>query len=345
MVTTLSKKRKRVGPARLALLFALLGGLTVVGIAAAPSAFASEWVATTPKAVIYPGQTATLFIASGGSPGQTVALHQKRADNTWAFYGTARLDSYRRAKFTVRPNSTTTYRSALVGSNGAAVSYSAWSRVEVLPKLNSWVALGSSRTIFQGQTAGLYVNSNARPGTQVVLQEARSGGTWATVAGVRLDSSSRGAFYPRPSKSTYYRAAVVSDYRTGTSISAQKVLVTVKADRGQAVVAAASREQGDPYVWGAAGPNSFDCSGLTLYVYRQFGISLPHGATDQARYGSAVSKSAMKAGDLMLFGSPGNYYHAAIYAGNGKMWEAATYGKPVGLHGIWSQNYIVRRLV
>lgn len=114
---------------------------------------------------------------------------------------------------------------------------------------------------------------------------------------------------------------------------------------GAAVVAAAAREAGKRYVFGTAGPNTFDCSGYTQYVYKQFGVNLPHLANAQKNYGRAVSKADMRPGDLLVFLSGGYGYHVAIYAGNGKMWEAANSSTPVGLHTIWSNSYVVRRLV
>ncbi|MFG1927536.1 C40 family peptidase [Cryptosporangium sp. NPDC048952] len=119
----------------------------------------------------------------------------------------------------------------------------------------------------------------------------------------------------------------------------------VAKSNGNAVVQAAARQAGKPYVFGAAGPNSFDCSGLTRYVYKQFGKSLPHSATQQARYGKSVGKGAKKPGDLILFGSGSYYSHAGIYAGGNYMWDASTAGQPVAKRKIWSNTYVVRRLV
>jgi len=77
---------------------------------------------------------------------------------------------------------------------------------------------------------------------------------------------------------------------------------------------------GDAYVWGAAGPNSFDCSGLTMMAYKQVGISLPHHAADQATLGTAVSRANLKAGDLIFWYSPVS--HVSMYVGNGIMVHA-----------------------
>jgi cell wall-associated NlpC family hydrolase len=92
-------------------------------------------------------------------------------------------------------------------------------------------------------------------------------------------------------------------------------------------VSTALAQVGDPYVWGAAGPSSFDCSGLTQYAYAAAGVSLPHSSGMQSQMGTAVSYSAMAPGDLLFFYSPVS--HVAMYIGNGQMVHASTFGVPV----------------
>ena len=94
-------------------------------------------------------------------------------------------------------------------------------------------------------------------------------------------------------------------------------------------VGLARRELGDPYVFGAAGPSSFDCSGLTMYVYAQLGIGLVHGATYQYRASRPVPLSALLPGDLVFFGSPSYCHHVGIYAGGGQMIHAPHTGTVV----------------
>jgi cell wall-associated NlpC family hydrolase len=81
-----------------------------------------------------------------------------------------------------------------------------------------------------------------------------------------------------------------------------------------AIVAYASNYLGRSYKWGATGPNSFDCSGFTWYVFNHFGVSLPRVSRSQASAGSYVSKSNLEPGDLVFFGSP--ISHVGIYVGN-----------------------------
>ncbi len=101
------------------------------------------------------------------------------------------------------------------------------------------------------------------------------------------------------------------------------------------------------YVWGAAGPNSFDCSGLMLAAYRQAGISLPHSSSAQAGRGHSVSKSNLRAGDLVFFAHGGNIYHVAMYIGGGKIVHARQprYGIQVNSLSGYSAVYSARRIL
>ncbi|PWW24753.1 NlpC/P60 family protein [Geodermatophilus normandii] len=95
---------------------------------------------------------------------------------------------------------------------------------------------------------------------------------------------------------------------------------------------------GDPYVWGAGGPNSFDCSGLTQYAYAAAGISLPHSSSMQSRMGTAVSRADLQPGDLIFYYSPVS--HVSMYVGNGQMVHASTSGQPVKVVSVDSMGGI-----
>jgi len=89
----------------------------------------------------------------------------------------------------------------------------------------------------------------------------------------------------------------------------------------------ALKQIGDKYVFGAAGPILWDCSGLTMRAYQAAGVSLPHSSRAQARMGKSVTKGALMPGDLMFFGSPVS--HVGIYMGGGKMVHAPRPGSRV----------------
>jgi cell wall-associated NlpC family hydrolase len=84
---------------------------------------------------------------------------------------------------------------------------------------------------------------------------------------------------------------------------------------------------GRPYVWGAAGPSTFDCSGLTMWAYKQVGINLPHYTGSQWNAGTHVSRSELQPGDLVFFYS--DLHHMGIYVGGGKMLHAPQTGDVV----------------
>src|SRR5215207_678429 len=109
--------------------------------------------------------------------------------------------------------------------------------------------------------------------------------------------------------------------RTETRPPAAEAPVRVPVSgRAGTAVAAAKSALGSPYVWAAAGPSSFDCSGLTMWAWAQAGVSLPHSSQMQQSSGQRVSLSALAPGDLVFYGSP--VHHVAIYVGAGQIIHA-----------------------
>lgn len=96
---------------------------------------------------------------------------------------------------------------------------------------------------------------------------------------------------------------------------------------GLRALRAAVAELGEPYQWGATGPGSFDCSGLTSFAFRQAGITLPRSSSQQSHVGRPVAFGDLQPGDLVFFYSPVS--HVGIYAGDGKMIHAPQTGDVV----------------
>ncbi len=113
---------------------------------------------------------------------------------------------------------------------------------------------------------------------------------------------------------------------------------------GEKAIYLVSLQKGKPYVYGAEGPYSFDCSGLVQYVFKQLGKSLPRTAEQQFNVTTRVPQSGKQPGDLIFYGSPGNVTHVGIYAGNGYMWAAPQTGGVVSLRPIYSTTYMVGRV-
>jgi len=104
------------------------------------------------------------------------------------------------------------------------------------------------------------------------------------------------------------------------------------------VLTEAAKHKGARYVFGAEGPNTFDCSGFTQYVYKKASKKIPRTASQQRRYLRPISRSQLKAGDLVFVKRGSGASHVAIYAGGGKWWESTRPGKPLGLHKAWTTN-------
>ena len=148
--------------------------------------------------------------------------------------------------------------------------------------------------------------------------------------------------------------ADIADYQAQyDALSAPQQQEVVAAHAGQSVPAApaaaasgaaqiavdtALAQVGDAYVWGAGGPNAFDCSGLTQYAYAAAGISLPHSSRMQATMGTAVSRAELQPGDLAFYYSPVS--HVSMYIGNGQMVHASTSGQPVKVVSVDSMGGI-----
>jgi cell wall-associated NlpC family hydrolase len=108
------------------------------------------------------------------------------------------------------------------------------------------------------------------------------------------------------------------------------------APRSQVVQIALSK-LGSPYQWAAAGPDRFDCSGFTMWVYARVGVSLPHSSRAQAGVGQRVSRADLAPGDLVFFGRP-RIHHVGIYIGNGNYVHAPRTGDVVKVSSLAGRN-------
>ncbi|MEV6005607.1 C40 family peptidase [Streptomyces sp. NPDC051976] len=120
---------------------------------------------------------------------------------------------------------------------------------------------------------------------------------------------------PAPSPSSTTSAAPSS--ATG---SAAKLISFLKSQLGK------------PYVYGATGPDSYDCSGLTQVAFQTVGVSLPRTSQEQSTVGTPVSISNLQPGDLIFWGGEGSAYHVGVFIGDGQYLDAANPSTPVAIH-------------
>ena len=123
-------------------------------------------------------------------------------------------------------------------------------------------------------------------------------------------------------------APAIANLPTATTASAMRIAMS---------------KLGSPYVYGAAGPNSFDCSGLMQWAFKQAGIVLPRVAAAQATVGVPVAKADLRPGDLVFFYRP--ISHVAMYIGNGQVVHASTSGQPVKISQLANMPFAAARRI
>jgi cell wall-associated NlpC family hydrolase len=133
------------------------------------------------------------------------------------------------------------------------------------------------------------------------------------------------------------KEALARASRTRTT-SAPALYNGPSSGRGAIAVQEAYRQLGKPYRWGAAGPDSFDCSGLTMWAWARAGVSLPHHSGSQYQQGRHVSQGELQPGDLVFFGSP--IHHVGMYVGSGNMIHAPQTGDVVKVSSAFRSDYV-----
>jgi cell wall-associated NlpC family hydrolase len=185
------------------------------------------------------------------------------------------------------------------------------------------LGIGGVNAVISDQTArGL----GAPAGNAIVVSVAPADFTAAVAAAGRLVPKGAGVEQLVSLISTGTESA-------GTAGAGQADESAVPQTALEAMLKAAMSRQGMPYVWGAAGPKSFDCSGLVQWSFAQAGIVMPRVAADQALSGPAVPVSQLQPGDLLFYHTdptaPTYISHVAVYLGNGWMIQAPEAGMDV----------------
>jgi cell wall-associated NlpC family hydrolase len=181
--------------------------------------------------------------------------------------------------------------------------------------------------------------SDAAEGAQQAADEAEAAAQRAVdeIAVQQDELEGRIADYRRQYDAlTAPQQAQVARVHGGEPVAAVPSGVVAPSSAAQVAVDTALAQVGDAYVWGAGGPNAFDCSGLTQYAFSAAGVSLPHSSRSQSQMGSPVAVGDLQPGDLLFYYSPTS--HVAMYIGDGKMVHASTSSKPVMVAGFGSMS-------
>jgi len=116
------------------------------------------------------------------------------------------------------------------------------------------------------------------------------------------------------------------------------VVLPLATTVGTVALRAALSRRGDPYIWGAAGPDAFDCSGLVVWAFAQEGITLPHYTGYLWNSGMHVSRDNLEPGDLVFFFA--DLSHVGMYIGNGLMVAAPSTGQTVQVQAVFWNAYV-----
>lgn len=250
-----------------------------------------------------------------------------------------------------RTGPSTSYSSITVISKGSSI--------EVLSTSGNWVNAkynGKTGYIYKDYVSNSTSNSETTQTTKYVNTTAglnvRTGPStsYAKIAtlsygqSVNVLSTSNGWSKINYSGSTGYVSSQYLQSKKPSSSSSSNSGSTSVSSSASSVIAYAKTLLGKPYVWGAQGPNSFDCSGFTYYVFKnKAGIVLPRTSSAQSKYGTSVSWSNLKAGDLMFFdtngANNGQVSHVGLYIGNGQMIHASSSQRKIVITSVNTSYY------
>ncbi|PFG30810.1 C40 family peptidase [Paramicrobacterium agarici] len=209
----------------------------------------------------------------------------------------------------------------------------------VVPGLCAAFALPGSFAA-PSQAAALYAETDRTAGAQELSVSTEA--SIATVARDTYSATTQGeldaAAAEKAAAEAAKRARAAAENSTPSGTAAPAAPPTTPYSLS-AVFNTAKQYIGTPYVYGGATPAGFDCSGFIMYVFGQYGISLPHGVSGQAAAGTRIPTSQAQPGDLVIMNG-----HDGFYAGNGMILDAPKPGGHVSIRPIWTSNYYIVRI-
>ena len=264
------------------------------------------------------------------------------------------------AGLNVRKGPSTSYEKITTLANGT--------KVNVISTNNGWAKITSGS--ITGYVSEQYLSSNAPNGGNTSNNESNE------TAIIKYVNSSAGLNVRKGPSTSYAKIATlahgtkvtvkstsngwsqitsenITGYVSDQYLSSTKPSIGSSSDTNSStsstsaskVISYAKQLLGKPYVWGAQGPNGFDCSGFTYYVFKNAaGITLPRTSAAQSKYGMAVSKSNLKPGDLVFFDTSGpnngGVTHCGMYIGDGQFIHAASGQGKVVINNLNSSYYV-----
>lgn len=275
-------------------------------------------------------------------PDATVDVQALR-DGTWSSIASLTTNAQGLALGDLPFSASTRIRAVYLGSTTRASGQSP----EILVVKKAVVAMRISATAADAagrSTIGVRLLADGRAVQNGYIKlERRTASGWEYIGRLLSNAEGLGRGSLPFSQDTRIRATYAGSSTRTAGVSPE---IVVKASTlGQRAVQIAAQQAGKPYSYGSTGPNSFDCSGFTTYIYKtRLGRSIPRTSAQQAAELPRVAQSAKRPGDLLFFRSGGRVSHVAVYAGNGQMWDAPTTGNVVRKRAIYSSSYTVARV-
>jgi cell wall-associated NlpC family hydrolase len=286
-----------------------------------------------------------------------LARDQLAAQQAKARAAQARFRAAQAALTTARRRVRGIARSAYTGSGGSfAALLTSTSATDFVDRVTTLEAIAGRQNAVLAQVVGV---SKAAATAEIAAQQAvgKAKATFSAVAAqqaaLQAQVTRYQADFNRLSAREKQATLAVSEGSGRVSRSEERTPITpapagpvVAGSRAaQIAVDTALAQRGKAYVWAAAGPDTFDCSGLMQYAYAAAGISLPHSSLMQSQMGTPVTRSGLQPGDLVFYYSPVS--HVGMYIGNGQIVNAPTAGdvvKVVGLDAVGPPT-AMRRIV
>ncbi|WP_231645024.1 C40 family peptidase [Sciscionella sediminilitoris] len=183
---------------------------------------------------------------------------------------------------------------------------------------------------------------------EVELQWRTGDGPWHAGPTAKTDENGHATLPANVAGSAQWRISFPGAGFYAGALSSVSVVYTKKPTPppepvNKRIVDAAAAQHGKPYKYGATGPGSFDCSGLTQFAHKAVGINLPRTSGAQRGATRSIAKGQAAPGDIIFFANGRSVYHAAVYAGNHKIWTAPDSGDVVKLQEIWTNSYSIGR--
>jgi len=294
---------------------------------------------------------------TGWASGDYIVKGDSSSSNTQVSQGKAKVTA---SSLNVRKGPSTSYSRIGSLSNGQIVEIleksETWSKIKASSGLTGWVSNSYLTSNINNVNENTEIPTNnegqVSQGKAMVTASSLNVRKGPSTSYSRIGSLSSGQIVEILEKSGTWSKIKASNGLTGwvansylTSNINNLNENTQSPSRGvgrEAVVELAYKQLGKKYVWGAEGPNTFDCSGLTWYVYKNAtGKTLPRTSIAQSQYGQYVSRSELQPGDLIFSDTDnnGSVNHVGIYIGNGKMIHAPRTGDVVKISDINSGYY------